>query len=99
MKDQNNTLESKFVDDSGRESTIYIEPNGTSNINTLPKGKYKIVENIKSNTNKYLAKKRKAKGILTMDIGVNSEGFAPLATLAVIAAISILLVLYILFRF
>ena len=94
MNNNESNLQKTFKDETGGKSTVIVEGENKTN---LPKGKYKIVENIKSDSNKYLNKK--PKGILTSDIGVKSEGFAPMITLASILALSTLVLLYVLFKF
>ena len=94
MNNNENNLQKTFKDETGGKSTVYIEGENKTN---LQKGKYKIVENIKTDTNKYLSKK--PKGILTSDIGVKSEGFAPMITLASILALSVIVLLYVIFKF
>lgn len=98
MEDPKKVLQSEFVDEQGIKSTVLIESMNIRPENKLPKGKYKIVENIKMSTNRYLDQKRKAKNILTMDIGIHSEGFAQIATLATIIAVATLTVLYIILK-
>ena len=94
MNNNENNLQKTFKDETGGKSTVIIEGENKTN---LQKGKYKIVENIKTDTNKYLNKK--PKGILTSDIGVHSEGFAPMITIASILAISVMVLLYVIFKF
>lgn len=93
MNDENK-MQKTFKDETGGKSTVIIEGENKTN---LQKGKYKIVENMKTDTNKYLNKK--PKGILTSDIGVHSEGFAPMITIASILAVSVLVLLYVIFKF
>lgn len=97
MNNNESNLQQTFTDENGVKSTIILESKNGKTKN-ISKANYKLVENIKSDTNKYLVTK-KAKGILTSDIGVHSEGFAPIITLSSIIAVSILVILYIIFRF
>jgi hypothetical protein len=98
MNNENQNLQHNFTDEKGNKSTVILESNG-NNKPILEKKNYKIVDNIKSDTNHYLSKRRTSKNILTSDIGVHSEGFAPIITLSSIIALSIIIVLYIIFRF
>lgn len=97
MNNEEKVRQQDFTDERGNTQTVILE---SSNPNTpyLEPGNYKLVDNIKSNTNKYLKTKKK-NNILTADIGVHSEGFAPIITLSSIIALSILAILYIMFRF
>ena len=97
MNNNESNLQQTFTDEKGVKSTVILESKNGKTKN-ISKGNYKLVENIKSDTNKYLVSK-KTKGILTADIGVHSEGFAPIITLSSIIAISLLVVLYIIFKF
>lgn len=97
MNNEEKVMHQDFTDEKGNKSTVILESTNP-NVPKLEKGNYKIVDNIKSNSNKYL-KKRKTNNILTSDIGVHSEGFAPIITLSSIIALSILAILYIMFRF
>ena len=48
--------------------------------------------------NKYMKKDVKAKGIFTSDIGIKSQGFAPIFTLALIISLGAVIIAYILWR-
>lgn len=98
MNNENKNLQHDFTDEKGAKSTVILENNQGKDIK-LEKKNYKIVENIKLDTNKYLSKKTSRKNILTADIGVHSAGFAPIITLSSIIALSIIAILYIMFRF
>jgi hypothetical protein len=99
MNNENKNLQHDFTDEKGNKSTVILESNGNNKQILEPNKNYKIVDNIKSDSNPYLAKRRTSKNILTSDIGVHSEGFAPIITLSSIIALSIIVVLYIIFRF
>lgn len=83
-----------FVDERGNNSELIITSNNNEKI--LLKPNYKL-QRPESN-NKYMKKNAKAKGLLTSDIGVKSEGFAPVFTLALIIAIGVFVTALILWR-
>ena len=89
-----NTITKNFVDESGSNSeiTITAENNASINLNK----KYKLQR--PASDNKYMKKNAKAKGILTSDIGVKSEGFAPIFTLALIIVIGVLIAAYVFWK-
>ena len=96
MNNQENKFTQSFTDEQGGKSTVVIEgrPNKAPNFS---KDKYKLVENIKTNSNHYLTKK--SKNIFTADIGVHSPGFAPIITLSTIIALFTVVILYIIFKY
>ena len=98
MNNEKRNPQHDFTDERGNQSTVILENNQGKEIK-LEKRNYKIVENIKLDTNKYLNKKTAKRNILTADIGVHSAGFAPIITLSSIIALSIIAILYIMFRF
>ena len=51
-----------------------------------------------NSNNKYMKKGAKGKGAFTSDIGIKSEGFAPIFTLALIIALGAIVVAYIFWR-
>ena len=83
-----------FVDESGNKSEITITSNNDEKINLSPN--YKL-QRPNSNT-KYMKKGAKGKGAFTSDIGIKSEGFAPIFTLALIIALGAIVVAYIFWR-
>lgn len=60
------------------------------------KGNYKL-QRPESN-NKYMKKGAKGKNAFTSDIGVKSEGFAPIFTLALIISLGVLAIVFIMWR-
>ena len=89
-----NTITKNFVDESGNNSEITITAENNANINLNKK--YKLQR--PATDNKYMKKNAKAKGILTSDIGVKSEGFAPVFTLALIIVIGVLIAAYVFWK-
>ena len=89
-----NTVTKDFVDESGNNSEITITAENNANINLNKK--YKLQR--PASDNKYMKKNAKAKGIFTSDIGVKSEGFAPIFTLALIIVIGILIAAYVFWK-
>ena len=80
-----------FVDESGNKSEITITSNNDEKINLSPN--YKLQR--PNSNNKYMKKGAKGKGAFTSDIGIKSEGFAPIFTLALIIALGAIVVAYI----
>ena len=89
-----NSVTQNFVDEKGNKSEMII----TSNTDELVilKGNYKL-QRPESN-NKYMKKGAKGKNAFTSDIGIKSEGFAPIFTLASIIALGAALIAIILWR-
>ena len=83
-----------FVDESGNKSEITISSNNDEKINLSPN--YKLQR--PNSNNKYMKKGAKGKGAFTSDIGIKSEGFAPIFTLALIIALGAIVVAYIFWR-
>lgn len=83
-----------FVDESGNKSEITITSNNDEKINLSPN--YKLQR--PDSNNKYMKKGAKGKGAFTSDIGIKSEGFAPIFTLALIIALGAIVVAYIFWR-
>lgn len=83
-----------FVDESGNKSEITIISNNDEKINLSPN--YKLQR--PNSNNKYMKKGAKGKGAFTSDIGIKSEGFAPIFTLALIIALGAIVVAYIFWR-
>ncbi len=89
-----NNIKEDFIDEKGNKSEIIITSEDDEAINL--KSNYKLQR--PESQNKYLKKGAKAKGILTSDIGIKSEGFAPIFTLALIIAIGAIVVAFIFWR-
>ena len=90
----NNNITKSFVDDKGNKTEMILTSNDTSKV-TL-KANYKL-QRPESN-NKYMKKGAKAKGLFTSDIGVKSEGFAPIITLSLIIVIGVVAIALIMWR-
>ena len=89
-----NNITRNFIDEAGNKSEITITANNNEKVNLAPKYKLQRPES----DNKYMKKGAKAKGAFTSDIGIKSEGFAPIFTLALIISLGAILVAYILWR-
>ena len=83
-----------FIDEKGNNSEMIITSEDTQTINL--KKNYKLQR--PDSDNKYMQKGAKAKGILTSDIGIKSEGFAPIFTLALIIALGAIIIAFICWR-
>ena len=98
MDERNNGLEqitpieSDFIDEDGEISTINIQPMNSVNVNLGQVNKYKL-------SNQFNKKNPfKKNGLLRMDVGVRSRGFARVTILATIISVSAILILYFMFR-
>ena len=89
-----NSVTQDFVDEKGHKSEMIITSNTDEKV--ILKGNYKL-QRPESN-NKYMKKGAKGKNVFTSDIGVKSEGFAPIFTLALIIALGTALIAFILWR-
>ncbi len=89
-----NSVVKNFVDEKGNKSELIITSSNDETVNLKPN--YKLQR--PASNNKYMKKNAKAKGLLTSDIGVKSEGFAPVFTLALIIAIGVIAVALIMWR-
>ena len=89
-----NSVVHDFVDEKGNKSEMIISSNNEEKITLKPN--YKL-QRPKSD-NKYMKKGAKGKSAFTTDIGVKSEGFAPIFTLALIIAVGVIAIAYILWR-
>ncbi len=89
-----NNIKEEFIDEKGNKSEIIITSSDNENINL--KSNYKLQR--PESKNKYMQKGAKAKGILTSDIGIKSQGFAPIFTLALIIALGAIIIAFILWR-
>lgn len=89
-----NSIQKEFVDEKGNKSEMIITSESTEKI--------KLNQHYKLQTpefnNKYMKKGAKAKGTFTSDIGVKSEGFAPIFTLGAIIAISAMIIAFLMWR-
>ena len=83
-----------FVDEKGNNSELIITSTSDEKVSLKPNYKLQRPES----NNKYMKKNAKAKGILTSEIGVKSEGFAPVFTLALIIAVAIIAIALISWR-
>lgn len=83
-----------FIDEKGIKSELIITSNNDEKV--ILKGKYKL-QRPESN-NKYMKKGVKGKGAFTSDIGVKSEGFAPIFTLSLIIALGTIIIAFIMWR-
>lgn len=89
-----NNITKDFVDETGHKSEIIITSEDYEKI-TL-KSNYKLQR--PDSNNKYMKKGVKGKGIFTSDIGIKSQGFAPIFTLALIIALGTVAIAFILWR-
>ena len=89
-----NSVTQNFVDEKGQNSEMIITSNTEEKL--MLKGKYKLQK--PESNNKYMKKGAKGKNIFTSDIGVKSEGFAPIFTLALIISVGVLAIAFILWR-
>lgn len=89
-----NNITKNFVDETGHKSEIIITSTDNEKINLSPN--YKLQRS--DSNNKYMKKGVKGKGIFTSDIGIKSQGFAPIFTLALIVALGTLAIALILWR-
>ena len=83
-----------FVDEKGNKSELIITSTGKKKVNL--KSNYKLQH--PEFDNKYMKKGAKGKGAFTSDIGVKSEGFAPIFTLASIIAIGSIIIALLMWR-
>ena len=88
------TIHEDFVDEKGNKSEIIITSEGNGKINLKPN--YKL--QTPAFNNKYMKKGAKAKGTFTSDIGVKSEGFAPIITLAAIISLGAIVIAFLMWR-
>lgn len=89
-----NNITRDFVDERGNNSELILTSNDNEKVNLRPNYKLQRPES----NNKFMRKGAKAKGIFTSDIGVKSEGFAPVITLALIIVIGIAAIAFIMWR-
>ena len=89
-----NTIKEEFIDEKGNKSEIIITKENDKKLNW--KANYKL--QVPEFNNKYMKKGAKGKGIFTSDIGVKSQGFAPIITLAALIAIAAIAVAFLMWR-
>lgn len=89
---KNNNID--FVDEKGNKSEMILTSEDNEKVNLKPNYKLQRPES----NNKYMKKGAKAKSAFTSDIGVKSQGFAPIFTLALIIALGAITIAYILWR-
>ncbi len=88
------SIQKDFVDEKGNKSELIITSIDGNKVNL--KSNYKL--QTPEFNNKYMKKGAKGKGAFTSDIGVKSEGFAPIFTLAAIIAISAIIIAILMWR-
>ena len=89
-----NNIKEEFIDEKGNKTEMIITSKDDQEINL--KQNYKLQR--PDSNNKYMKKGAKAKGILTSDIGIKSQGFAPIFTLALIIALGAIIIAFVLWR-
>ena len=89
-----NSVTHSFVDEKGHKSEMIITSD-TSELLML-KGNYKLQR--PDSPNRFMKKASKGKNAFTSEIGVKSEGFAPIFTLALIISIGIIIIAFIMWR-
>lgn len=90
----NKNITKSFVDEKGESAELILTSNDEKKVNL--KANYKL-QRPESN-NKFMKKGAKAKSVFTSDIGVKSEGFAPIVTLSLIIVIGIVAMALIMWR-
>lgn len=83
-----------FIDEAGQKAELIITSNTEEKI--LLQGNYKL-QRPESN-NKYMKKGTKGKGLFSAEVGIKSEGFAPIFTLALIITLGVIAIAFILWR-
>ena len=89
-----NNITRDFVDEKGNNSELILTSSDNEKVNLKPNYKLQRPES----NNKFMKKGAKANGIFTADIGVKSEGFAPVITLALIIVIGVAAIAFIMWR-
>ena len=89
-----NSVTQNFVDEKGHKSEMIITSESEKNVNLKPN--YKLQR--PASDNKYMKKGAKGKNVFTSDIGVKSEGFAPIFTLALIISLGVLIIAFLMWR-
>ena len=89
-----NSVVQDFVDEKGRKSEMIITSDTEEKVDLKPNYKLQRPES----NNKYMKKGAKGKGTFTSDIGVKSDGFAPIFTLALIIALGVALIAFLMWK-
>ena len=89
-----NSVGKDFVDEKGHNSELIMTSTDNQKINLSPNYKLQRPES----NNKYMKKGAKGKGAFTSDIGIKSEGFAPIFTLALIISLGLALIAFLMWR-
>ena len=89
-----NSVTQNFIDEKGQKSELIITSNNDEKI--ILKGNYKLQR--PETNNKYMKKGAKGQNAFTSDIGVKSEGFAPIFTLALIITLGVIAIAFIMWR-
>ena len=89
-----NSVTQDFVDEKGHKSEMIITSDSDKSVNLNPNYKLQRPES----NNKYMKKGAKGKGVFTSDIGVKSEGFAPIFTLSLIIVIGLVAIALLMWR-
>ena len=89
-----NSVTQNFIDEKGQKSEMNITSTNEEKI--ILKGNYKLQR--PDFNNKYMKKGAKGKSVFTSDIGVKSDGFAPIFTLALIIAVGVIIAAFVLWR-
>ncbi|MCI6266214.1 MAG: hypothetical protein MR598_05145 [Erysipelotrichaceae bacterium] len=89
-----NSVTQDFVDEKGNKSELIITSDSNEKVNLKPN--YKLQR--PDTNNKYMKKGAKGKGTFTSDIGVKSEGFAPIFTLALIIVLGAIAIAFLMWR-
>lgn len=89
-----NNITKDFVDEKGENTELVLTSSDDRTINL--KNNYKLQR--PETNNKYMKKGAKAKSVFTSDIGVKSEGFAPIVTLSLIIVIGLVTIALIMWR-
>ena len=89
-----NSVTQDFIDEKGQKSEMIITSTNEEKI--ILKGNYKLQR--PDFNNKYMKKGAKGKSVFTSDIGVKSDGFAPIFTLSLIVAVAVVAAVFIMWR-
>ena len=89
-----NSVSKNFVDEKGNRAELIITSGEKKKVNLHPNYKLQRPES----DNKYMKKGAKAKSPFTSDIGIKSEGFAPIFTLALIISLGLVVIALLMWR-
>lgn len=89
-----NSVTQNFVDEKGNNSELIITSTTNDKVNLKPNYKLQRPES----NNRYMKKGAKGKGTFTSDIGVKSEGFAPIFTLSFIIVLGLIAVAFLMWN-